>query len=286
MGSVSYTDGLGSHTYDYFVIDTNDLLLYETDNLNASPGLGRAEAQRVPTGGFTNASFSGSFAFGSRGDTSASGAGGVNSVGQLVADGKGNITAGAFDWVRDGSPQVGVTIGSGTYTVGGSGRITTTLSAGAAGNIGDVIYLVSSTRAFFLVNSDASRVDDGTMDQQSATSFSNSRFSGQYAFVTGGAVAAVPLDRTGTIQADGSGNLSWAEQVNSGGSPNSVCLGGIYSASANGRVTASVSSLSSNLVFYMTSSNSGYALQGDSGAQESGGMVNQNQPVPVVPGIF
>jgi hypothetical protein len=164
--------------------------------------------------------------------------------------------------------------------------VTTTLSASAVGNIGDVIYLVSPSRAFFLVNSDPTRVEDGTMDQQSTASFSNSSFSGQYAFVTGGSVAAVPLDRTGTIQADGNGNLGWAEQVNSGGSPNSVCLSGTYSASANGRVSGSVSNLSSSLVFYMISPNSGYALQGDSGAQESGGMVNQNHPVPVVPGIF
>jgi hypothetical protein len=286
MGTLSFSDGLGAHTYDYFVIDTNDLLLYETDGSNAGLGLGRAEAQQVPTGGFTNAHFKGSFAFGSRGDTGASGAGGVNSVGQFVTDGNGNITGGAFDGVRDGSSQLGVTIAAGTYTLASTGRVTTTLSASPAGNIGDVIYLVSPSRAFFLVNSDPSRVEDGTMDQQSTASFSNSSFSGQYAFVTGGSVAGVPLDRTGTIQTDGNGNLGWAEQVNSGGSGNSVCLSGTYSAGANGRVSGSVSSLSSSLVFYMISPNSGYALQGDSGAQESGGMVQQNQPVPVVPGIF
>jgi hypothetical protein len=288
-GQLSFDDGLdvgGPRTFDYFVIDANDLLLYETDGSNAGLGLGRAEAQQVPTGGFTNAHFKGSFAFGSRGDTSASGAGGVNSVGQLATDGNGNITGGAFDWVRDGSPQLGVTIGSGTYTLASTGRVTTTLSASAVGNIGDVIYLVSPSRAFFLVNSDTARVEDGTMDQQSTASFSNNSFSGQYAFVTGGSVAGVPLDRTGTIQTDGNGNLGWAEQVNSGGSGNSVCLSGTYSAGANGRVTGSVTSLSSSLVFYMISPNSGYALQGDSGAQESGGMVQQNQPVPVVPGIF
>jgi fibronectin-binding autotransporter adhesin len=281
MGTLSFSDGLGARTFDYFVIDGNDLVLYETDGSNAGLGLGRAEAQQVPTGGFTNASFKGSFAFGSRGDTSASGAGGVNTVGQISVDGNGNITGGSLDFVRDGSPQLAQTLGSGTYSLASNGRMTAALGASTA-----AIYLVSPSRAFFLVNSDPSRVEDGTMDQQSTASFSNSSFSGQYAFVTGGSVAAVALDRTGTIQTDGNGNLGWAEQVNSGGSGNSVCLSGTYSASANGRVTASVSNLSSSLVFYMISPNSGYALQGDSGAQESGGMVQQNQTVPVVPGIF
>lgn len=286
IGSISFTDPLGARTFDYFVIDANNLLLYETDAVNGGLGLGRAELQQAPTGGFTNASFKGSFAFGSRGDTSASAAGGVNSLGQLATDGAGNITGGSFDWVRDGSPQLGQTIAAGTYTLASNGRVTTTLAASSAGNIGDVLYLVSPTRAFFLINSDSMRVEDGTMDQQSTTSFSTGSFSGQYAFVMGGVVSGVPLDRTGTIQADGNGNLGWAEQVNSGGSGNGVCLSGTYSATANGRVTASVSSLSSSLVFYLISPSAGYALQGDSGTQMSGGMVNQSQPVPVVPGIF
>ena len=277
---VKFTDGLGSLTYDFFEIDANDFLIYETDTLNASPGLGRAEAQQVPTGGFTNASFSGSYAFGSRGDTTTTGAGGANTVGQFAADGNGNITGGALDFVRDGNPQLGQTIASGPYVLASNGRITTTVGTGGS------VYLVSPKRAFFLVTGDPMRVEDGTIDLQSTTSFSNSSFSGQYAFATGGAVAGVPLDRTGTIQTDGNGNLGWAEQVNSGGSGNSVCLAGTYSASANGRVTGSVNSLSSSLVFYMISPNSAYALQGDSGAQQSGGMVNQNQPVPVVPGVF
>lgn len=285
IGSLSYTDGMGSHSYDYFVIDASDMLLYETDGLNASPGLGRAEAQQVPTGGFVNASFNGSYAFGSRGDTSASGAGAVNSVGQLTASGNGNISGGSFDWARDGSPQLSQTIAASTYTLSSSGRVTTTLSASAAGSIGDVLYMVSPTRAFLLVVSDPSRVEDGSMDLQSGA-FSNSTFTSQYAFVMGGAVSAVPLDRTGTIQSDGNGNLGWAEQVNSGGTGNGVCLTGTYSVSANGRTTASVSTLSSSLVFYLVSGSQAYALQGDTGTQMMGGMVNQSQPVPAIPGIF
>jgi len=280
---------LNPHTFDFLVIDANDLILYET-NTNGGLAMGRAELQLVPAGGFTNGSWSGSYAFGSRGDTSAGAADGVNTVGQINADGAGNISGGSLDWVRDGSPQLTQTIAAGTYTLAANGRVTTTLAASGAGNIGEVIYLVSPNRAFFLVNNDPTRVEDGTMDLQATTSFSNGDFNGQYAFVMGGSTGApvsttgVPLDRTGTIQADGNGSLGWAEQVNSGGNGNSVCLTGAYTTNTNGRVSASVDTLSSNLIFYLISQNAGYALQGDSGAQMLGGMVNQNQPVPVVPG--
>ena len=286
IGSVSFTDGLGARTFDYFVIDANNLLLYETDSVSGGLGLGRAETQQAPTGGFTNASFSGSFAFGSRGDTSASAAGGVNSVGQFASDGNGNITGGTLDSVRDGSPQLGQTISASTYTLASNGRVTSTLSASGAGTIAAVLYLISPTRGVFLVSNDATLVEDGTLDQQSSTSFSNTSFSGQYAFVMGGLVSSVPLDRTGTIQSDGNGNLGWAEQVNSGGTGNGVCLSGTYSVSSNGRTTAAVNTLSNGLVFYLISGNQAYALQGDAGAQLSGGMVLQNQTVPVIPGIF
>lgn len=289
IGTLTFSDGLGAQTFDYFVIDGNDLVFYETDSYGGL-ALGRAELQQPPTGGFTNSSFSGSYAFGSKGDTTSSAAGGVNSVGQFATDGSGNITGGSLDWVRDGSPQLTQTISASTYTLAANGRVTTTLPASGAGNVGEAIYLVSPSRAFFLVTSDTSRVEDGTMDIQSTNSFSASNFSGQYAFVMGGlspsSTGAVPLDRTGTIQADGNGNLGWAEQVNSGGNPNAVCLVGTSTVSTNGRVSASVNTLSNSLVFYLISQNGGYALQADPGTQISGGMVNQNQPVPVVPGIF
>jgi hypothetical protein len=287
IGTASFTDGLGAHTFDYFVINANTLILYETDATNGGFALGRAEMQSSP-GAYTNASFSGSYVFGSRGDTAAGGAVSVNSVGQLAADGAGNITGGTFDWVRDGSAQLGVAVGSGTYTLDLSGRVTIqNLSASPVPNIGLVLYLVSPSRAFILVNNDTTRVEDGTMDLQTGGSFSNSSFSGQYAVVMGGLVSAMPLDRTGTTHSDGNGNLDWSEFVNSGGTVNSVCLtGGTYTVDTNGRVLATVPSLSGNLVFYLISNSGGYVLQGDAGTQMFGGMVNQSQPVPVIPGGF
>lgn len=282
VGSVSFADGLGPRTFDYFVIDANHLLLYETDSVNVTLGLGRAESQQPPQGGFVNGSFSGSFAFGARGDTSANAAGSINEAGQFTADGNGNITGGSLDSVRDGSPQLAQTIAPGTYTVASNGRLTTTLGTSGEGNVAAVLYLVNPTRAFFLVT-DTSVVEDGTVDQQSTTSFATSTFNGQYAFAMGGLSAGIPLDRTGVILADGNGNLGWGGQVNSGGIAANVCFSGTYSAAANGRVTASVTSLTNNLVLYLVSPNSAYAIQGDPEIQLPGALVNQDHQVMLVP---
>ena len=266
-------------------LDAGDLLLYETDSLNFTLGLGRAELQQTPQGGFLNTSFSGSFAFGGRGDTNASAAGSVNEVGQVATDGNGNISGGSLDSVRSGAPQLAQTIAPGTYTVAANGRVTTILGTSGEGNVALVLYLVSHTRAFFLVN-DTTVVEDGTVDQQSTTSFSNNTFTGQYAFVMGGLLASTPVDRTGLILADGNGNLGWGEQVNSGGIAATVCLSGTYSAGTNGRVAASVPSLSNNLVLYLVSQNSAYTIQGDPEVQLPGALVSQDHQVMLVPVLF
>jgi hypothetical protein len=285
LGTVSFTDGLGPRTFDYFVIDANDLLLYETDSLNVTLGLGRAELQQTPLGGFVKASFRGSLVFGGRGDTNASAAGSVNEVGQVMTDGNGNVSGGSLDSVRGGAPQLAQTIAPGTYTMAANGRLTTTLDTSGEGNVALILYLVSPTRAFFLVN-DTTVVADGTVDQQSTSSFSNNIFNGQYSFVMGGLLASTPVDRTGLILADGNGNLGWGQQVNSGGIAANVCLSGTYSAGANGRVTASVPSLSNNLVLYLVSPNSAYTIQGDPEVQVSGALVNQDHQVMLVPFLF
>jgi hypothetical protein len=287
IGTISFEDGLGSRTFDYFIVDANTLLLYETDDANEGRGLGRAELQQAPSGGFVNGSFTGSFAFGGQGDTSASAAGGVNSVGQLAADGAGNITAGAIDFTRDGAAQLGLSVAATTYALAANGRVTATLSPSAGSAVSIVLYLVSPTRGFFLVSGDLTTVEDGTLDQQSSTSFSVADFNGQYAFTMGGALSGVPLDRVGTIQTDGKGDLGLNEQADSGGTENSACQVGTYSVTSNGRVTSSISSVSTNLIFYLVSPNSAYVLQGDTGAQVRGGLANQDhQATPVVPGVF
>ncbi len=289
IGSITFADGLGLRTFDYFPIDANTLLLYETDAINKGGGVGRAEAQQTPTGGFTNASLSGSFAFINRGDTNASGAGGVSSAGQFVANGNGNITGGSLDSVRDGTPQLAQTLSASTYSFASAGRIngraTATLAISGGNSIDTVLYFVSPTRAFFIVTNDPTVVADGTASQQSSSSFTESSFNGNYAFVMDGTVSGVPSALTGVVASTGNGIVAWSLLSSSGGTL-SACAAGTYTVAGNGRMVASLPpGISTHVVFYLISPGVGYAIQVDTGTQMLGGVANQNHLVtPYIPG--
>lgn len=255
--------GTGSN-FEYYVVNANTFIFLETD-----PGVlavGRAEKQS-PTS-FANASLKGGLAFGSSGDTNASGAGAIQGVGAFTADGAGNITAGSYDSVQDTNVNTLSNL-TGAYAVAANGRATANLNLNGATQ--EIFWMVSPSRAFFLVNN-SSRVEDGTVDQQQGASFSNASLTGQYAIVMDGADTTSFVDRVGTLKADGSGNLTLNETINRLGVGVSApgFLAGTYSASANGRVTGSISSVSNGLVFYIVSSGKAYLLQTDQSAEISG----------------
>jgi hypothetical protein len=269
-GTVSLSDSSGfTGSYLYYVVNARTLRLLETDLSVFS--LGRAEQQSSTT--FSNGSLSGSFAFGSQGDTSAN-IGGVHTVGAFTFDGAGNITTGAFDSVQDGNQFVNNPL-TGTYAMSPPGRAAVTVNPQNGTLTQEIFWMVSPARAFFLINS-SSKVEDGTLDQQQSSAFANSSLNGQYAFVMDGFTSNTFLDRVGTLQADGNTNLALNEAANSfiPPGPGSVNLPGLlpgnYSVSQNGRVTASINTLSSNLVFYLVSNSSAYTLQNDSGVEISG----------------
>lgn len=281
VGTATLSYGIGTFTFNYYVVDANSVNLFETDANNLA--LGRMELQ-TGAGAFTNASLSGPFVFGSRGDTN-SNMGGTSTVGVLAADGAGNITSGSYDFAQDGTVGT-VTSLSGTFNTSSNGRVAVTLTPTGANQVSEVAYLVSPARAFILVN-DTTKVEDGTVDQQTGTSFSNSSLNGQFAFVTGGYDSTDYVDRTGPLTADGNGNLTLAEVLNRTGTVTVPgCLSGTYAASSNGRVVMSVNSLSNNLVLYMVSNNQAYLLQGDAGAEIFGGVSAQTGAVVNPPGGF
>jgi len=287
LGTATLSYGIGTFTFNYYVVDANTVNLFETDTSNLA--LGRMEMQ-TGAGTFTSATLSGPFAFGSKGDTNTS-VGGTNTVGVLEADGAGNITSGTYDYVQDGTvASVGAL--AGTYSVtNANGRVTIAMgpiqaNPVAANPISDVGYLVSPTRIFFLEN-ESTKVEDGTADQQSGTSFSNSSLNGQFAFVTGGYDSTDYVDRTGPLNADGNGKLTLAEVLNRTGVVTVPgCLSGTYTVSSNGRVGVSVNSLSNNLVLYLVSNNQAYMLQGDAGTEIFGGVSAQSGAVVNPPGGF
>jgi hypothetical protein len=261
-GSGTFTDSaLATSTFEYYIVDANNIrLLAGTTNV---VGSGRAELQNgTPT-------LSGSYAFGSKGDTAS--LSGVNMAGRFNASG-GSITAGARDSVQDGNPATNISF-TGTFTPPtANGRTLVTLTTAANSNL--VVWMVNPTRGLFLVN-DSSTVQDGSLDLQQVSSFSNSTMNGQFGFVMDGFDLGGAKDRVGTLQWDGSGKLILNEFSNAAGIPNSAILSGNYSVSANGRTGASISTISNNMIFYLVSGNDAYIVQNDSGVELNGTISKQ-----------
>ena len=278
-GTVAITDDTGTSHYIYYVVNSSRLRLFNTDNL-ISLGLGQAEAQ---TGGpFSLASLSGSYVFGSAGETT--NVEGIHSVGLFTTDGAGNVSSGSFDFVQDGNVVTGITLASGTpssYIVDSAGHVVVTLNLSTGLTNVKHMFLVNPSRAFFLV-SDPVNVEDGTLDKQSGT-FSNGSLTGQAAFFMDG-FDGVYKDRVGTLTPNGSGNVNTAyrssffDPVNVVGGFQDNAFSGTYTVSGNGRATAQFPAFTNNLIFYLSSTDSGYFLQADSGIDIGGELKLQTGP--------
>jgi len=143
------------------------------------------------------------------------------------------------------------------------------------------MFLVNPSRALFLVN-DPSNVEDGSLDKQTGA-FSNSSLNGQAAFFMDGIdeVNALFKDRVGTQTPDGSGAIRTNYRTNIF-DPSGTLHGftdntfsGSYSVNSNGRATAQFTNFTSNMVYYLSSANTGYFLQADTGIDMGGALTNQ-----------
>ena len=281
-GSVVLTINSVPNTFNYYIVNASTMLLLETDA--SVLGIGRAEAQ---TGGpFTSASFNGTYTFGTTGDTS-NNVNGASTVGSFASS-NGTIASGLYDTSQDGNITLGQAF-SGTYSGpdANTGRVQVTITPSGPGTgAAEIWYLVSPTRAFMLrfYPSAPNTLEDGTIDQQSGSPFTNGSLKGQYAFLMQGSSSISTsgfqnlLTRVGTFIPDGNGNLNMNETTNlyTGGSGGAVITSpifltkGTYSVQSGARITASVPNLSSNIVLYMVSPSKAYIFQGDSGVQMFG----------------
>ena len=270
-GTASITDNTNFTTnLIYYVVNAGKLAFLVSNSGTIESGSAEAQTGAVASG------LSGSYAFGSRGDF------GINydaaaTVGQLTASG-GAITAYTSDAMQLGNysnPSY-----TGTYTAQPNGRVAVSLNSGAAQ---EVFWMVSPSRAFFLVN-DPARVEDGTADLQTVGPFAASTLKGQYAMVMDGIdfFNNQILARIGTAQFDGSSKMTVNELANASGtgfgaqSPGGIR--GTYTVGVNGR---GVETLSSNtgaltLVTYAVSASDAYALQVDGLTNTSGAIELQH----------
>jgi hypothetical protein len=275
-GTLVYTNSTAVTTaYRYYIIDANTFWLMESDSTVL--GTGNAEKQ---SGG--NLTLAGNYAFGSSGDTDAT-LGAVRSVGVFTAS-AGAISGGALDSVQDGVSLLDQPF-TGTFTQNGN-RVDATITPTGGSAVQEIFWMVSPTRAFFLVAA-TNKVEDGTIDMQQQNTFSatdlNSQFG--YALVMDGFNPSVFLTRIGTLFADGKGNLNLNEEANSfvpGSLPGLIndpgTLAGTYQVRNDGRVTAAISTLSSNLILYMVAPGQAYILQNDPDVEISGQISLQTSP--------
>jgi hypothetical protein len=278
-GTATLTDSTGLTTnYVFYVVDANTLNFLETDP--GPLGTGIADAQSGAP--FSNLNLNNGFAFRSRGDTQTH-LDGVNSVGAFASDGNGNITSGSYDAGQDGVPTLNASL-TGTYSVDTSGRVTITLNptlnSQTLSPIQEVAWMVSSSRALFLVDVPGI-AEDGEMDQQQGGPFSSSSLNGAYAFEMFGydSQSPVEVDRVGSMTLSGSSTLNLTNYfVNRTGSRAQTNAAGTYAVSANGRVSGSVNGVTNDLVLYLTSGSSGFLLLGDTGAEVSGSITQQVVP--------
>jgi hypothetical protein len=268
VGTISFTDSSNTATsLIYCIVNSTKLIFLAADT--AAVGSGSAEAQS----GTVSAGFSGTYAFGSRGDDLNLPAG-VATVGQFTASGAA-ISSGAFDTIQDGTPQGPVAFtGSAAGSPSAQGRVAVTLSVGPT----LVAWLVSPSRAFFLFENE-SATEDGTADLETGAPFSAASIKGQYALVMDGLdlVNQQAFARIGTLQFDGSSKITLVELTNGSGSgtgaTNPGVLTGKYQVGGSGRITSQITGTNGSgpdLVMYVVSSSQAYALQTDPGENTSG----------------
>jgi hypothetical protein len=268
-------------TLVYYTVNSSELALLISNP--SAVGSGSAEAQSGVSGG---TGLSGSYAFAARGDDAF--LDGLATVGQFTAN-SGSIS-GTEDAMEDGNYSSNVSDPSTCYTAGSAGgingRVVATDGPGptCSGNVTQIFWMVSPSRAFFLDNG-SGQFQDGTADLQSVNSFSASSLSGQFVLVMDGldrtgeqfGTGDLLLSRVGTLQF-ASSNLTLNEfvnELNGGQSPG--ILSGSVSVSSNGRVVGNLNNSSLALVMYAVSGTQAYVMQQNDGIITSGTAVQQQQ---------
>lgn len=280
-GTLSFSDAEGFlSTYFYYVIGSSTLNILETDVDQNGPHFGIGAADMQSGAPFSLASLQNQFVFFSSGDTQTTLLG-VVTTGVFSTDGNGNVLSGSYDSVPDGVLVANAPLG-GTYDVSPKGRAEINLTTNVSGltSLSYVAWIVGPGRAFYVVNIPG-RAEDGTLEQQSGSPFSNSSVKGQYAFFMFGHDSLSPplVDRLGVATFDGSSSLTLTNYfINREGSRSQTNVPAVnYSVAANGRVTAAIPGITSALVGYVVSDSSISFILEDPQAEIAGGFALQSQ---------
>ena len=146
-------------------------------------------AINVTAGTLSNSSLTGSYVFSL---THAGSRGQAFSAGVFTADGSGNLTGGVVDYNAPQGSAKGVELSSGSYTVNADGRGTMSITAQGTDTFSFILANDGSHGRLLL--SDASGVEVGTFEKQTATTLS----SGTYSLLLGGMDGTVTPPATAT----------------------------------------------------------------------------------------
>ncbi|MGB6546429.1 MAG: hypothetical protein WBE97_12475, partial [Candidatus Acidiferrales bacterium] len=201
-------------------------------------------------------------------------------AGTFTADGVSRFT-GTEDYHAAGSAATSGAI-NGTYKVGPDGRGTATLTD-AAGTTNYDLAVVSANQ-IRLIEADNSATARGQADLQTASSFTQTSFTGPYAFdffgVTG---AATPTSEIGQFAATGAGDAiqNGLEDIDAGGTPNSAAafsgtFGTINATTGRGIATINGPGGATTFSFYMISAGQARFIETDSSADLVGDILQQS----------
>lgn len=174
-------------------------------------GGGSGPTPPPPSGGFSNASLKGQYAFSMSGvDTTGAF---IARTGSFVADGNGNITGGLEDVVSLGassSPAL-VAFTTGTYQIQSNGRGLVVFQASNGTGL-QLNMALSSTSRGYLVQTDLNATSSGSFNLATPADFTATNFTGKYVFdfsgVSFGVSSVAPLSIIGQVAADGNGNIT------------------------------------------------------------------------------
>jgi len=239
-----------------------------------------AGTMRKQSGGpFSDASATGSYAFGASSiqNVAYNGGGKFGAVGQVNFNGSGGITGGVEDFNQggqlDGSssntnwPASPISINSSsTYSISSNGRGTMAINVvGVTGTFNDVLYIVSSTEALFMTSDPqtTNTILEGEALKQSGT-LSGTPLSGVYVgYQSGLSNTTAGASRTTLLLITASGSSITGNQLrNDAGSFQAKPIGsGItYSVNAQGRMVIPASTGNNPPIFYLVNSNQAFFL--------------------------
>ena len=254
--SFTFSGTPASLNFVFYVVNAGKLFVMESDPVTSATPLlnGVVVQQKVPAGGFSNASLNGNTVISLTGRVSCnSGPGGPKAVaGLLTTNGNGALSL-SYD-ENFCSASNSVTNAPGTFSVASNGRTAITL-----GGFNLVAYLIDLNQMFLFVS--GADVVFGIGEPQTATSFTNSSLSGPYAGFATNPVSFGVTVFSGEFAANGAsptGTMTGAEDISTSGGPNpSAALNATYSVSTsptNGRGTMTVTSgAGGDAVVYMIS---------------------------------